>query len=129
MKFNNITAGISFRCRSYTINWDSLCVFNAILFALDQQNLALGKLTWQSSTKSPLMTSDKAVDGKKGLHSSVGGCSATADNSQSATWWVNLGRISSINYVVIYFRTDDKIWGLSMWNIQFLTENLQFNSE
>lgn len=53
-----------------------------------------------------------AVDGLKSDLSGLGGqCSLTANNKTTATWWVNLTRVANIHYIIIYYRTDNVVWG------------------
>ncbi|XP_061165603.1 receptor-type tyrosine-protein phosphatase epsilon-like [Saccostrea echinata] len=75
------------------------------------ENLAIGKSTWQSTTHDSTVPSRKAVDGSKSdLSYSGGQCSISKDGQRSVTWWVDLGTISSVYNIVIYYRTDGFVW-------------------
>ena len=77
------------------------------------ENLALHKPTWQSSTLSSSTKSENAVDGNTRSFLSDNTCAATRDNiqEQDAFWWVNLQRVSTIQRIVLYFRTENLTWG------------------
>lgn len=56
--------------------------------------------------------SDNAVDGNKTDLSHTGGqCAISADGHKTAWWWVDLGDMSSIINITIYYRTDNAPWG------------------
>ncbi|XP_062620194.1 multiple epidermal growth factor-like domains protein 11 [Saccostrea cucullata] len=86
----------------------------AVDFSHEYENLAFEKSTWQSTIYDPTVGSEKAVDGFKSDFSYSGKqCSISKDNKKTATWWVDLGRILSINNIVIYYRTDGNTWNAS----------------
>lgn len=56
--------------------------------------------------------SDNAVDGNKTDLSLHGGQCAISDSGhKTAWWWVDLGDLSSITNITIYYRTDNAPWG------------------
>lgn len=61
------------------------------------------------SSKNP---SGKLVDGMKSNLAYAGGqCTATLENKEIAMWRVDLERISQVERIVVYARTDNKKWG------------------
>lgn len=67
-----------------------------------------------SSTYDSLTASDNAVDGDKTDLSHTGGqCAISAVGHKTAWWWVDLGDLSSITNITIYYRTDNAAWGKS----------------
>lgn len=77
-------------------------------------NIAFNKSTFMSiaSTYDSLTASDNAVDGDKTDLSHTGGqCAISADGHKTAWWWVDLGDLSSITNITIYYRTDNAAWG------------------
>ena len=107
---------ILIRCRNIFLKY--MCTFNFVLksyisIILAPENLALHKPTWQSSTLSSSTKSEKAVDGNTRSFLSDNTCAATRDNiqEQDAFWWVNLQRVSAIQTIVVYFRTENLTWG------------------
>lgn len=65
-----------------------------------------------SSTYNPSTASDNAVDGDKTDLSHTGGqCAISAVGHKTAWWWVDLGDLSSITNITIYYRTDNAAWG------------------
>ncbi|XP_052694105.1 uncharacterized protein LOC128172343 [Crassostrea angulata] len=76
------------------------------------ENLSYKKNTWQHTTRSTGYSS-RAVDGLYTDRSYSGNqCAATGD-SYFALWWVDLGHVSRIDHIVMYFRTDNEPWGYS----------------
>ena len=82
------------------------------------ENTALGKPTYQqypytgTEISPSLIDSSKAVDGLRSNLTFWGGqCAISADNKTTATWWVNLTSILSINHVTVQYRTDYNRWG------------------
>ncbi|XP_056003614.1 uncharacterized protein LOC125663256 [Ostrea edulis] len=54
---------------------------------------------------------DLAVDGLRSNLSSNGRqCTISADEKQTARWWVDLGGVFSIHHITIYYRTDNVAW-------------------
>ncbi|XP_061190331.1 receptor-type tyrosine-protein phosphatase mu-like [Saccostrea echinata] len=83
------------------------------LFKLEEnKNLALGKPAWQANNwpNEPVnWGAAKAVDGKYSDRSHLGNqCTISGDKKQTATWRVDLGRVVSISYINIFYRTDNK---------------------
>lgn len=77
------------------------------------ENLSYKKNTWQHTTRSTGYSS-RAVDGLYTDRSYSGNqCAATGD-SYFALWWVDLGHVSRIDHIVMYFRTDNEPWGKKM---------------
>ncbi|XP_062610399.1 multiple epidermal growth factor-like domains protein 11 [Saccostrea cucullata] len=77
------------------------------------ENLALNKQTWQAKPYilNKTFHSGNAVDGLKTDLRAFGGQCAISNHSQkSATWWVNLGSVSSIHHIRIYYRTGNAAW-------------------
>ncbi|XP_052692292.1 uncharacterized protein LOC128170547 isoform X2 [Crassostrea angulata] len=60
-----------------------------------------------------LFRASNAVDGRKSNLRLWGGQCAVSSLGTTATWWVDLTSINSINHITIYFRTDNKPWGSS----------------
>lgn len=83
------------------------------LVFLGLENLSYKKNTWQHTTRSTGYSS-RAVDGLYTDRSYSGNqCAATGD-SYFALWWVDLGHVSRIDHIVMYFRTDNEPWGKKM---------------
>ena len=87
------------------------------------ENLAFNKSTYMQTTYfnhsgETTFDASNAVDGRKTDLSAGGGqCAISANSQRSATWRVNLGSIQSIHHITIYFRTDNKPWGIVYyWN-------------
>uniref|UniRef100_K1Q0S5 Uncharacterized protein n=1 Tax=Magallana gigas TaxID=29159 RepID=K1Q0S5_MAGGI len=84
-----------------------------VVLAISQAyvNIALNKPAYQQD---PFNHSDdrfdasNAVDGRKYDLSGGGGqCAVSKYGRQTATWWVDLTSIHSIDHITIYFRTDN----------------------
>ncbi|XP_061165609.1 multiple epidermal growth factor-like domains protein 10 [Saccostrea echinata] len=76
------------------------------------ENLAFRKTTWQSTSHDATISGpERAVDGLKKDRSYLGRqCSVSSVHQITASWWVNLGGILSINNILIYYRTDNMPW-------------------
>nr|XP_022296789.1 protein draper-like isoform X2 [Crassostrea virginica] len=75
-------------------------------------NIALGKAAYQSSTYSSLTGAEKAVDGLKSNLSYNGGqCAVSGSREKTALWRVDLGDISTIQNITIYYMTENQAWG------------------
>nr|XP_022296781.1 protein draper-like isoform X3 [Crassostrea virginica] len=74
-------------------------------------NIALGKDAYQSSTYNSITGAEKAVDGlKSNLSFSGGQCAVSASGEKTALWRVELGDVSSIQNITIYYRTENLFW-------------------
>ncbi|XP_062571490.1 multiple epidermal growth factor-like domains protein 10 isoform X4 [Saccostrea cucullata] len=86
------------------------------IFATAYDNVALRKLTGQQCpyTDRPLNAiamAEKAVDGLYSNRSVFGGqCTISANSEIKATLWVDLGVVSSIHHITIYYRTENNPW-------------------
>ena len=67
-------------------------------------NLALNKTAWLNTTHSAQYSADRAVDGNRNPHHSIGTCAISAEGETSATWGVDLASIYSIHRIDIYYR-------------------------
>nr|XP_022296790.1 uncharacterized protein LOC111106415 [Crassostrea virginica] len=77
-------------------------------------NIALGKEAYQSSLYNSITGAEKAVDGLKSNLSHNGGqCAISANMEKTALWRVDLGDVSSINNITIYYRTENQAWDAS----------------
>lgn len=75
------------------------------------ENLALHKPTWERypwPDRERDFGSENAVDGMYFDRGTKGQCTISDDGRYSATWGVDLGRVVSIRYIDIYYRTDNK---------------------
>ncbi|XP_078327376.1 uncharacterized protein LOC111113020 isoform X6 [Crassostrea virginica] len=81
------------------------------------ENLALRKPAHQDHPywhMSWLTGASHGVDGQKSNLSFFSGqCVCSANEVQTATWWVNLTSILSIHHITIYYRTENVAWGES----------------
>ena len=89
----------------------------AFTFPFFPENIALRKPTYQENRytglSEALTQASNAVDGLKTNLSIWGGqCVQSANNQQTATWWVNLTSILSIHHMRIYYRTGNAPWGM-----------------
>lgn len=80
-------------------------------------NIALNKPAFQQNTYTYKVNASRfyasnAVDGLISDRSALGGqCTISANNKTTATWWVNLTRLANIDRIIIYYRTDNIVWG------------------
>nr|XP_022305574.1 receptor-type tyrosine-protein phosphatase alpha-like isoform X2 [Crassostrea virginica] len=82
------------------------------------ENIALDKPTHQDFPygtnkiiTEELIQASNAVDGlKSNLSVWSGQCVISANQKQTATWWVNLRSILSIHHITIYYRTENVAW-------------------
>lgn len=93
--------------------------FNVLLIYLLTENIALRKPTYQQYQRtgiSPELTDAKnAVDGLKTDLGLWGGqCVYSESNKHTATWWVNLTGIMSINHIMVYYMTGNVQWGTKL---------------
>ncbi|XP_052692283.1 uncharacterized protein LOC128170540 [Crassostrea angulata] len=75
------------------------------------ENLALHKPTWERypwPDRERDFGSENAVDGMYFDRGTKGQCTISDDGRYSATWGVDLGRMVSIRYIDIYYRTDNR---------------------
>ena len=81
------------------------------------ENLALFRLTDSKYPFNGYTGSEKAVDGKrKSLSYSGGECFISANSRTYAIWNVDLSYPRGIERIVIYYRTDNFIWGWFFFN-------------
>lgn len=74
-------------------------------------NIALGKNACQSSDYNGNTRAEKAVDGlKSDLSYSSGECAIADIEQKTVMWRVDLGVISSIQNITIYYRTENLFW-------------------
>ena len=75
--------------------------------------MALNKPTWQEHPYSKdQWGANLAVDGQYADRSAQGGqCTISANYQPTTLRWVDLGEILDVSHIVIYYRTDNKIWG------------------
>lgn len=84
---------------------------NTLMFYIRKENLALNKPTWQ---KHPWQDStidfgsENAVDGLYSDRGIRGQCTFNDDGYYTAEWRVDLGRVVSISYINIYYRTENR---------------------
>lgn len=82
-----------------------------ILIHFFKGNLALKKRTELEPSlndKKKDVGKENAVDGLYNNRGAGGQCAVSADNAQTAFWYVDLGSVLSISHVDIYYRTDNK---------------------
>ncbi|XP_056003588.1 uncharacterized protein LOC130049694 [Ostrea edulis] len=79
------------------------------------ENIALHKPAWQLHQYNPgdnIFDASKAVDGlKSDLRWDAGQCVLSEINQHIATWRVDLKNILSIRTIIIYYRTENGVWG------------------
>uniref|UniRef100_K1PG89 Uncharacterized protein n=1 Tax=Magallana gigas TaxID=29159 RepID=K1PG89_MAGGI len=89
-----------------------VCV-GVFAFANGYVNVALNKPAFlQYPLSHDLYDASNAVDGRKSDLSNWGGQCSVSWGEQTAIWWVNLTTIHSIHHITIYFRTNNKPWGI-----------------
>lgn len=82
-------------------------------------NVALNKPAYQQHPFYPndnVGDANNAVDGRKSDLTRIGGQCVVSTGGQTATWWVNLTSIHSIQNITIYYMTDNKPWGIAYFN-------------
>lgn len=81
-------------------------IFTKLVVFVGLENLSYKKNTWQHTTR-PEGYSSRAVDGLFTNRAFDGNQCASTGDSYFALWWVDLGHISRIDHIVVYFRTDN----------------------
>lgn len=77
-------------------------------------NVAINKPAYQQNPFDPndnIGDASNAVDGQKSDLSRNGGQCVVSAGKKTATWWVNLTSIHSIQNITIYYTTDNEPWG------------------
>lgn len=101
----------------FKISIPSKSCFSFFLFIV---NIALQKPTYQQypyAIENDTFHASNAVDGLKSNMALDGGqCAVSAEKKETATWWVNLNRIHSINHITIYFMMSNMKWGALFFN-------------
>ena len=100
--------------------YEMIPAFVIIFTPFPPENIALNKSSYQQypypeipALPSFLTEASNAVDGLKSNLSVFGGqCAQSGNNQQNATWWENLTSILSIHHITIYYRTENRQWGL-----------------
>ena len=83
------------------------------------ENLALFRLTDSKYPFNGYTGSEKAVDGKRKSLSYTGGeCFISANSRTYAIWNVDLSYPRGIERIVIYYRTDNFMWGWCFFKIK-----------
>jgi hypothetical protein len=78
------------------------------------ENIAFHKQAWQSNpfNKDDRCDASNAVDGLRSDLSYRGGqCVISMDKQEVATWRVDLEDIRNISHIIIYYRTDNSVFG------------------
>lgn len=86
------------------------------MFCSFLENIALHKPAYQqhptNGSYSIIGNAAKAVDGLKSDKRASGGqCVVSENRKHSATWWVDLTRISCISHITVYYMTGNQEWG------------------
>lgn len=98
------------------------------MFSVFSANISLHKNATQSTTYITTSGAEKAVDGLKSVLTYNGGqCAVSGSQLKKATWWVDLGNISSIQNITIYYRTDNKTWSKLCYWISRQYANKSYN--
>lgn len=82
-------------------------------------NVALNKPAYQENPffqNSNVGDASNAVDGKRSDLTRNGGQCVISGPLETATWWVNLTSTHNIQNITIYYRTDNKPWGIVIFN-------------
>lgn len=90
----------------------NLLSFNMIIITV---NLALNKPAYQENPfkrSYSIGDASNAVDGQKSNLTRNGGQCVLSAGKETAMLWVNLTSIHSIYNISIYYKTDDKPWGI-----------------
>ena len=75
------------------------------------ENLALNKPAWQQYSHEPRWGAFRAVDGLYNRLDAMGDqCTISGNKKDIAEWRVDLGRVFSIHYIFIQYRTDEFAW-------------------
>lgn len=85
---------------------------NIIFFFIFKENIALFKTTWQKHpwpNPNRDFGSENAVDGMYSDRGTVSQCTINDVGYYTAEWRVDLGRVFSISYIKIFYRTDNSI--------------------
>lgn len=96
-----------------------------------KENLALHKPAYQQypylGDVSESVNASDAVNGVTTyLNASEENCVLSDERQETATWWVNLTRISSIHHITIYYMTGKTEWGMSFIHLLDLYLSTRF---
>jgi hypothetical protein len=84
----------------------------SLLFVIE--NIAFHKQTWQSNpfNEEDRFDASNAVDGlRSDLGYRGGQCAISMDKQEVATWRVDLEDIRNISHIIIYYRTENSVFG------------------
>lgn len=82
-----------------------------LMFNIRKENVALNKPTWQEHPWPDLTRdfgSENAVDGLYSDRGTGGQSNLNDDGHYTSEWRVDIGRVFSISYINIYYRTDNQ---------------------